>query len=163
MVREREVKIDFRKGKPVVIRVTVPACEASALPPLGGILGQHEINAVEFCKRFNEETKDFESGIPLTVFILKRFDNTFTLKISPLPDLPWMFRHVQKNSKMFNKRNILLQDFYDLFVYILKINTSDNIPPSKLLKLMFGCAKSMRLRIIYGGYNKSVENELFAS
>lgn len=150
MVREREVKIDFRKGKPQTITLIVPAGEASALPPLGGVLGQHEINAADFCKRFNEQTKDFEPGIPLHVHIHKRFDNTFDLDIIPLPDLRWFFRHVQKDSGMTVRRNVYLDDFYDIFIYILYHNPYDNIPPSKLLMLMFGTIKSMRLRIIKG-------------
>jgi len=53
------------------IRVVIPAGEAKAGPPLGPILGQHQINMVEFCKEFNARTADYEPGVPIRVLIVK--------------------------------------------------------------------------------------------
>jgi ribosomal protein L11 len=48
---------------------------------------------MEFCKRFNEETSKYELGLPLSVVIFKKSDNTFDF-VAKLPNfsfLLWTF------------------------------------------------------------------------
>ena len=50
------------------IKLQVPAGGASPSPPVGPALGQRGINIMEFCKAFNEKTKNF-MGKPVPVVI----------------------------------------------------------------------------------------------
>ena len=40
------------------IKLQIPAGQANPAPPVGPALGQHGVNIMDFCKAFNEKTKD---------------------------------------------------------------------------------------------------------
>ena len=60
------------------IKLQVPAGEAKPSPPVGPALGQHGVNIMEFCKAFNAETQNLESGMPIPVVITVYSDKSFT-------------------------------------------------------------------------------------
>ena len=45
-----------------VVKLQVPAGSANPAPPVGPALGQHGLNIQDFCKQFNDKTKDIEKG-----------------------------------------------------------------------------------------------------
>lgn len=59
------------------IKLQVPAGSAQPSPPVGPALGQHGLNIMEFCKAFNEQTKDMEKGLPVPVVITVYGDKSF--------------------------------------------------------------------------------------
>ena len=40
------------------IKLQIPAGQANPAPPVGPALGQHGVNIMDFCKAFNDKTKD---------------------------------------------------------------------------------------------------------
>ena len=60
------------------IKLQVPAGKANPSPPVGPALGQHGVNIMEFCKTFNAETQNMESGMPIPVVITVYSDRSFT-------------------------------------------------------------------------------------
>jgi large subunit ribosomal protein L11 len=67
------------------IKLQVPAGSANPSPPVGPALGQHGLNIMEFCKAFNAQTQDVESGMPLPVVIAVYTDKSFTFEIKTPP------------------------------------------------------------------------------
>ena len=60
------------------IKLQVAAGQANPSPPVGPALGQRGLNIMEFCKKFNAETKDMEPGTPVPVVITVFSDKSFT-------------------------------------------------------------------------------------
>ena len=74
-----------RKKKPVsLIKLQIPAGGANPAPPVGPALGQHGVNIMQFCKAFNDATKNKE-GIILPVIINVYQDKSFDFIIKSPP------------------------------------------------------------------------------
>ena len=67
-----------------LIKLYCPAGAANPAPPVGPALGQHGVNIMEFCKKFNEETKGRE-GMTLPVIITVFEDRSFTFILKSPP------------------------------------------------------------------------------
>ena len=66
------------------VKLQVPAGQANPAPPIGPALGQHGVNIMEFCKQFNERTKDRTGTIPPVVISIYE-DRTFTFILKTPP------------------------------------------------------------------------------
>ncbi|SMP86920.1 LSU ribosomal protein L11P [Epsilonproteobacteria bacterium SCGC AD-308-O04] len=58
------------------IKLQIEAGKANPAPPVGPALGQRGVNIMEFCKAFNEKTKDkmgFKVPVVITVYTDKSF------------------------------------------------------------------------------------------
>ena len=66
------------------IKLQIPAGKANPAPPVGPALGQRGINIMEFCKAFNEKTKNF-MGKPVPVIITVYKDKKFDFIIKSPP------------------------------------------------------------------------------
>ena len=61
-----------------MIKLQVPAGQASPTPPVGPALGQHGLNIMEFCKAFNAQTQNMDEGLPVPAIITVYADKTFS-------------------------------------------------------------------------------------
>jgi large subunit ribosomal protein L11 len=68
-----------------VIKLQLPAGQATPAPPVGPALGQHGVDIGRFIREFNDATKSKEPGliIPVVVEVYKDRSFTFTLKTPP--------------------------------------------------------------------------------
>ncbi|MBI4343262.1 MAG: 50S ribosomal protein L11 [Candidatus Omnitrophica bacterium] len=66
------------------LKLYCPAGAANPAPPVGPALGQHGVNIMEFCKKFNEQTKGKE-GLILPALITVYEDRSFTFIVKSPP------------------------------------------------------------------------------
>jgi len=73
------------------VKLTVPAGAANPAPPIGPALGAKGVNIAEFCKQFNDATKDMEKNTPLPVVITVYADRSFEF-ITKLPPVSYLIK-----------------------------------------------------------------------
>jgi large subunit ribosomal protein L11 len=73
-----------KKEIQVEIKLQIPGGQANPAPPVGPALGQHGLNIMEFCKAFNERTKD-QMGTILPVVISVYTDRSYTFVVKTPP------------------------------------------------------------------------------
>ena len=73
------------------IKLQIPAGGANPSPPVGPALGQRGLNIMDFCKAFNERTKNVEKGAPVPVVITAYKDKKFDF-ITKLPPVSYYLR-----------------------------------------------------------------------
>ncbi|MFA6417126.1 MAG: 50S ribosomal protein L11 [Patescibacteria group bacterium] len=81
------------------IKLQIAGGQANPAPPVGPALGQHGLNIAEFCKQFNDKTKDKMGDIvpvEITVYEDRSFD--FILKTSPASELIKKAAGIKKGS-----------------------------------------------------------------
>lgn len=90
-----------------MIKLQIPAGAANPSPPVGPALGQHGVNIMEFCKKFNAETQD-QKGMIIPVVITVYADRTFSFikKTPPASILLLKEAGVEKGSGIPNKNKI---------------------------------------------------------
>jgi large subunit ribosomal protein L11 len=97
------------KKKEIVtqIKLQIPGGEANPAPPVGPALGQHGLNIMEFCKAFNEKTKETK-GLILPVVISVYSDRTYTfiIKTPPASVLIKKTINLEKGSSEPNKNKV---------------------------------------------------------
>jgi len=81
-----------------LIKLQIPAGAANPSPPVGPALGQRGLNIMDFCKAFNEKTKDVEKGAPIPVVITAYKDRSFDF-ITKLPPVSYYLKKAAKIKK----------------------------------------------------------------
>jgi len=71
-----------------LIKLQIEGGKATPAPPVGPALGQHGVNIMDFCKAYNEKTKDkMGSVIPVEITVYKNNSFNFVTKTPPTSDL----------------------------------------------------------------------------
>ena len=82
-----------------LIKLQIPAGNATPAPPIGPALGQHGVNIVEFTKAYNDQTKDQRGEIiPVEITVYEDRSFTFVTKTPPAADLIKKAAGVKKGS-----------------------------------------------------------------
>ena len=89
------------------IKLQLPAGKANPAPPVGPALGQQGVNIMEFCKAYNEKTKDMAGQvIPVIISVYEDRSFTFVLKTPPVSDMLKKAAGIEKGSGEPNKNKV---------------------------------------------------------
>jgi len=90
-----------------IIKLQIPAGNANPAPPVGPALGQHGLNIMEFCKAFNEKTKqDVGTIIPVVINVYEDRTFSFFCKKPPVTFLLKEAAGIEKGSGAPNKEKV---------------------------------------------------------
>ena len=131
------------------IKLQIPAGQANPAPPVGPALGQHGVNIMEFCKAFNEATKQ-ESGMIIPVVITVFADRRFTF-ITKTPQAAILLKKkagVPKGSGEPNREKVGKVSENDLReIAEIKKNDLNANTIEMAIEMIRGTAKSMGLEV----------------
>ncbi len=73
-----------KKQVSAVVKIQIPAGQASPAPPVGTALGPHGVAIMDFCKAYNAQTEDKRGQvIPVEISIFEDRSFTFITKTPP--------------------------------------------------------------------------------
>jgi len=134
------------------IKLQIPAGQASPVPPVGPVLGQYGVNIMDFCKQFNEATKD-QAGliIPVVITIYKDKSFSYILKTPPASVLLKRAAGLAKGSGEPNKNKVgtvTKSQLREIAEIKLRDLNTDDIDAA--MKIIEGTARSMGIEVMEG-------------
>jgi large subunit ribosomal protein L11 len=133
-----------------LIKLQIPAGQATPSPPVGPALGQYGLNIMEFCKAFNEKTK-VQEGTIIPVLITVYTDRTYTFIIkTPLTSvLLKQAAKIAKGSGEPNRTKVgeISQEQIAKIAHIKMPDLNAN-DLEAAVKMIEGTARSMGIKIV---------------
>jgi len=138
-------------AKPIVavVKLQVPAGQATPAPPVGTALGPHGVNIMDFVKQFNARTQAAAGMVtPVVVTIFKDRTFTFITKTPPAAVLLKKEAGIEKGSPTSNRQKVgkvtraQLQKIAELKMPDLNATDLEGA-----IKMIAGTARSMGLEV----------------
>mmetsp|Transcript_48519 Transcript_48519/g.35710 ORF Transcript_48519/g.35710 Transcript_48519/m.35710 type:complete len:150 (-) Transcript_48519:23-472(-) len=135
------------------VRLLVGAGVAKPGPAIGQALGPLGVNMAEFCKQFNDKTKNLDKETPIPVVLSAYTNRTFTF-ITKTPPTSWFLKKCAGITKGAGRtRHEVVGKVHVKQIYeIAKVKRRDAhlaaIPLETMCKIISGSAFSMGLEIV---------------
>jgi large subunit ribosomal protein L11 len=132
-----------------VIKLNLPAGEATPAPPVGPALGQHGVPIMDFIKEYNARTAKLKGQIiPAVITVYEDRTFTFVTKLPPVSEMIKKALKLQKGSGKPNKEKVgkLTKAQVEAVAKekLPDLNTTD-LEAAK--KIVIGTAKSMGVEV----------------
>jgi large subunit ribosomal protein L11 len=139
-----------RKKLMTVLKLQIPAGQASPAPPVGPALGQHGVNIMDFVQAYNAATQA-QAGtiIPVEISIYEDRSFTFITKTPPAAVLLRQAAKIEKGSPIPHKEKVgtvtkaQVRDIAETKMVDLNANDIDNA-----MLIIEGTARSMGLDVV---------------
>ena len=90
-----------------IIKLQIPGGAANPAPPIGSMLGQHGVAIMDFCKEFNEKTKEMAGAIiPAVITVYEDRSFSFITKQPPATELIKKALKIEKGAKISSKEKV---------------------------------------------------------
>lgn len=138
-----------QKKVKAIIKLNIPAQQATPGPPIGPALGQHGVPLMDFCKEFNARTKEMGGDIiPVVLTVYEDRSFTFITKTPVTSALIRKALKIQKGSGEPNKEKVgkLTRAQVEEIAKIKMpdLNTKDL---EKAVRVVVGTARSMGVEV----------------
>ncbi len=137
--------------KPVAqIKLQCPAGAANPAPPVGPALGQHGVNIMEFCKRFNAATQK-QAGmiIPCIITVYSDRSFSFILKTPPASILLLKAAKLEKGSATTGKEKVgKVTKAQVEEIAKIKLPDLNCVSLDSAIKTVMGTARSMGIEVL---------------
>jgi len=138
--------------KPVAaqIKLQIPAGKANPAPPVGPALGQHGVNIMDFCKAFNERTKNQgDIIVPVVITVYRDRSFTFELKTPPASSLLKKAAGIEKGSGEPNKKKVGKVKKSDIEeIARIKLKDLNAYDLESAMRMIEGTARNMGVEIV---------------
>ncbi len=139
-----------RKKLMTVLKLQIPAGQASPAPPVGPALGQHGVNIMDFVQAYNNATQA-QAGtiIPVEISIYEDRSFTFITKTPPAAVLLRQAAKIEKGSPVPHKEKVgsvtkaQVREIAETKMPDLNANDIDNA-----MLIIEGTARSMGLDVV---------------
>ena len=96
-----------RRRVVAIVKIQLPAGQATPAPPVGTALGPHGVQTMEFCKQYNAATENQRGTIvPVEITIFEDRSFSFILKTPPTPVLLRQAAGAEKGASTTGKENV---------------------------------------------------------
>ena len=133
-----------------MLKLYCPAGQANPAPPVGPALGQHGVNIMEFCKKFNEATKGREGlTLPAVITVYEDRSFTFIVKSPPVSVLLKQACGIAKASGNMPREKagqVTKQQVTDIAKQKQQDLNTQSLPAA--LKMVEGTARSMGIDVV---------------
>ena len=138
-----------RKRVTAILKLQIPAGEASPAPPVGPALGQHGINIMEFVRSYNETTKS-QTGtiIPVEVTVYSDRSFSFVTKTPPTAVLLRQAARVEKGASEPSQETVATLSRDELRrIAETKLPDLNTVDIEAAMNIVAGTARSMGIAI----------------
>ena len=132
------------------LKLQIPAGKANPSQPVCPALGQRGVNIMEFCKAFNEKTKDMgDFNIPVLITVYQDKSFTFVTKKPPVTDLIKKAAGIQKGSDNPLKNKVgKLTKAQVMEIVKTKMDDLNANSEEAAIKIIEGSARSMGIEVV---------------
>lgn len=138
------------KKQPVaLIKLQIAAGKATPAPPVGPALGQHGVAIMDFCKAFNDRTRDLgETVVPVEISVFPDRSFTFITKTAPASILIKKALNLKSGSAVPNMEFVgVLSDAQLTEIAKTKMEDLNATTVEAAKSIIAGSARSMGVKI----------------
>ena len=138
-----------KKKVMALVKLQIPAGQATPAPPVGTALGQHGVNIMEFCQQYNAATQSMSGNIiPVELTIYEDRSFTFITKQPPAAELLKKALNLDKGSAEPNRNKVATVSQAQLRqIAEQKMDDLNANDVEAAMKIIAGTARSMGIEV----------------
>ena len=139
-----------KKKVAAVVKIQIPAGQATPAPPVGTALGPHGVAIMDFCKAYNAQTEAQRGTIvPVEITVFEDRSFTFITKTPPTPVLLREAAKLEKGSQTPGRESVgsvTAKQVEEIAQIKMPDLNANNLEAAK--KQVAGTARSMGLEVV---------------